>query len=64
VTVHHLTPQELAARQGLDPEQVLELCRAHDIPLLHGRIDRSLFELALAAAKPAPPGPARPESKR
>jgi hypothetical protein len=43
---HHLTPSEVARRSGLSEEEVLLLCAKTSVPVLHGRIDKSLFDLA------------------
>lgn len=45
--MHHLTPEQLAQKLGSDPQDVLEQCRRLGVPILHGRIDRVLFEEAL-----------------
>lgn len=43
---HHLTPSELARQRGLSEEEVLRLCAITNVPVWHGRIDASLFDLA------------------
>lgn len=40
---HHLTPTELARRTGLDRRDVIAKCLAAGVPILHGRIDKTLF---------------------
>jgi len=46
----HVTPSELARMTGLDRGEVLDTCRKHSIPVLHGRIDKSLFMLSMRSA--------------
>lgn len=45
----HLTPAKLADRHGITVEELHELCERLGVPVVHGRIDRSLFEAALRA---------------
>lgn len=42
---NHVTPDELAARSGFSTEEVLTICQRESVPVLHGRIDASLFVL-------------------
>jgi hypothetical protein len=44
---NHLTPHELADELQMDRQEVIGRCVAMGIPIFHGRIDRSLFELSL-----------------
>ena len=44
---HHVTPTELARLTGLERGEVLTACRKMSIPVLHGRIDKSLFMLSM-----------------
>ena len=44
---HHLTPLDAADRFGLDADELERLCREESIPILHGRVDVTLFEQAL-----------------
>lgn len=44
---NHLTPTELARLAGMERGEVLEACRRNSIPILHGRIDKSLFMLSM-----------------
>jgi hypothetical protein len=44
---NHLTPDEIAKEHGLQKRDVLRLCLEEHVPVLNGRIDRSLFEAVL-----------------
>jgi hypothetical protein len=44
---NHVTPTELARLAGMERGEVLDACRKNSIPVLHGRIDKSLFMLSL-----------------
>lgn len=44
---NHLTPTELAKLAGMERGEVIDACRRNSIPILHGRIDKSLFMLSL-----------------
>lgn len=44
---NHLTPRELADHLDMDQQEVISGCVEMGIPIFHGRIDRSLFELSL-----------------
>lgn len=44
---HHVTPTELARLTGLERGEVLTACRKMSIPVLHGRIDKTLFMLSM-----------------
>ncbi len=46
----HVTPTEMARMAGLERGEVLEACRRYSIPVLHGRIDKSLFMLSMREA--------------
>ena len=46
----HVTPSELARMTGMERGEVLDTCRRNSIPVLHGRIDKSLFMLSINAA--------------
>lgn len=56
----HLTPTELARETGLERRTVIATCVEEGVPIFHGKIDRHLFELALAdhphASEPEPSG--------
>ena len=44
---NHLTPDELADQLHMDQQEVIGRCVQMGIPIFHGRIDRTLFELSL-----------------
>lgn len=44
---NHLTPSELADQLRMDQQEVIGRCVEMGIPILHGRIDRTLFESTL-----------------
>jgi hypothetical protein len=44
---NHLTPHELADHLNMDQQEVIGRCVEMGIPILHGRIDRALFEVSL-----------------
>ncbi|MEI6663992.1 MAG: hypothetical protein WCL20_06805 [Actinomycetes bacterium] len=44
---HHVTPTELGRLVGMERGEVLSTCRKMSIPVLHGRIDKTLFMLNL-----------------
>lgn len=44
---NHLTPRELADHLHMDQQEVIGRCVEMGIPIFHGRIDRTLFELSL-----------------
>jgi hypothetical protein len=44
---NHLTPRELADHLDMDQQEVIRGCVEMGIPIFHGRIDRTLFELSL-----------------
>jgi hypothetical protein len=45
---NHLTPDELADQLRMDEQEVIGRCVQMGIPIFHGRIDRTLFELSLS----------------
>jgi hypothetical protein len=45
----HLTPTELAEELDMDRRDVLTKCVEMNVPVLQGRIDRTLFEASLKA---------------
>ena len=47
---NHVTPTELARLAGMERGEVLAACRKNSIPVLHGRIDKSLFMLSMRNA--------------
>ena len=44
---NHLTPEELAEQLRMDQQEVIGRCVEMGVPILHGRIDRALFETSL-----------------
>lgn len=54
---NHLTPAELADQLKMQREEVIGKCVEMGVPIFHGRIDRTLFELSLR--KPAGAGAIR-----
>ena len=52
---NHLTPEELAEELGIDREEVIRLCVAEAIPIYQGKIDKTLFQAHLEAARSAKP---------
>ena len=44
---HHLTIAELAERFAMSEEEVFEQCTSLAVPVLHGRVDFTLFEKAI-----------------
>jgi hypothetical protein len=49
---NHLTPGELAAQLHMDQQEVIGRCVQMGVPIFHGRIDRTLFELSLRSSGP------------
>lgn len=44
---NHLTPSELAAETNMERREVIARCMQMGVPILHGRIDKTLFESSL-----------------
>jgi hypothetical protein len=44
---HHLTPAELADQLHMEREEVIGKCVQMGVPIYHGRIDRTLFEVSM-----------------
>lgn len=44
---NHLTPAELADQLKMQRQEVIGKCVEMGVPIFHGRIDRSLFEISL-----------------
>ena len=40
---NHLTPDELSEAFDLERNEVIEVCIREAIPILHGRVDKTLF---------------------
>jgi hypothetical protein len=61
----HLTPSELADEMEMQRREVIARCREMNVPILHGRIDRTLFEASLRhASKRSEPSGYRLNLKR
>jgi hypothetical protein len=57
---NHLTPTELARRTGMHRRDVIASCLATGVPIVHGRIDMTLYTAALRERGiPAQTGSAR-----
>jgi hypothetical protein len=50
---HHLTPSELADQLQMKKQEVIGKCVELGVPILHGRIDKVLFETSLRSTAPA-----------
>jgi hypothetical protein len=48
----HLTPTELADELNMKRRDVIAKCMEMSVPILNGRIDRTLFESSLRAIQP------------
>ena len=48
---NHLTPTELGREAGMDEREVIARCRELGVPILHGRIDKTLFLTSLRHAE-------------
>jgi hypothetical protein len=46
---NHVAPAELAPTFKMSEEELLSFCFAESIPVLHGRVDRTLVEAQIAA---------------
>jgi hypothetical protein len=44
---NHLTPAELADQFKMQRQEVIGKCVEMGVPIFHGRIDRTLFEMSL-----------------
>lgn len=44
---NHLTPTELAEETKMKRQEVIARCVQMGVPILHGRIDKTLFEASL-----------------
>ena len=49
---HHLTPSELADQLQMKQQEVIEKSVELGVPILHGRIDKTLFESSLRGPAP------------
>jgi hypothetical protein len=53
---NHLTPEELAETVGLNRDEIIRICLQQNVPIYHGKIDKTLFQSQLATLH-APPAP-------
>lgn len=44
---NHLTPSELAEELHMKRQEVIGKCMQMGVPIFHGRIDKTLFEISL-----------------
>lgn len=44
---NHLTPDELAKELNIDRETVIRVCVEENVPIYHGKIDKTLFQAHL-----------------
>jgi hypothetical protein len=51
----HLTPDELSNALGMDSKDIIRLCHEEAVPILNGRIDKTLFVYSMKAAGQALP---------
>jgi hypothetical protein len=51
---NHLTPTELAEETQMQRQEVIAKCIQMGIPILHGRIDKTLFATSLQQLSTAP----------
>jgi len=48
---HHVAPAELAQELKMGEQELVSFCLTESIPILHGRVDRTLVEAQMAANK-------------
>lgn len=46
----HLTPDELSDALGMNSREIVRLCREEAVPILHGKIDKTLFIYSMKAS--------------
>jgi hypothetical protein len=46
----HLTPDELSDALGMESREIVRLCREEAVPILHGKIDKTLFIYSMKAS--------------
>lgn len=51
---NHLTPTQLAGEVGMDRQEIIDKCLEMGVPILHGRIDKTLFLATLSERQPSP----------
>ena len=49
---NHLTPEELSKELGIEQQEVIRVCVQEGVPIYHGKIDKYLFQVQLAAVTP------------
>jgi hypothetical protein len=52
---NHLTPEELADQLKMQRQEVIGKCVEMGVPIFHGRIDRTLFEMSLRSFRAQAP---------
>lgn len=61
---HHLTPAELADQLQMERGEVIGKCVEMGVPIYHGRIDRTLFEVSMRNLGGIKAGQAGPRQRR
>ena len=46
---NHLTPEELSEHYRMDRKEIIRLCLDENVPIYHGKIDKTLFAAQLHA---------------
>ena len=46
---NHLTPKSSPKEIGMDRDEVVRICIEEDVPIYHGKIDKTLFQASLEA---------------
>jgi hypothetical protein len=46
---HHVAPADLAPELRMSEQELLVFCFSESIPIIHGRVDRTLVEAQMAA---------------
>jgi hypothetical protein len=46
----HLTPNELSDALGMESREIVRLCQLEAVPILHGKIDKTLFIYSMKAS--------------
>ena len=61
---HHLTPAELADQLQMERQEVIGRCVQMGVPIYHGRIDRTLFEVTMRNRSASGSGQASRQNRR
>ena len=61
---NHLTPAELADQMRMERQEVIGKCVELGVPIYHGRIDKSLFQVSLRRVDSAAGSRSWPPSQR